>query len=98
MEVVLMPKVVKLYKQSKGGLKHNAGPYNPITRKEVKSAGSLREAYLNRGLPQDLESRQAKIYARLVEHPTPPVERIPKKKEEPFLTRVGKKYRLTTER
>ena len=77
-----------------------------MTKKEVKGVGSLREAYLRRGFKGD-DSRQDKIFARLVEHPTPPVVAKPKRKEKPLLQRVGeslispktkKGLRLTTER
>jgi len=101
-----MPKVVKMLQKSKGSLKHNAGPYSAVTKKEVKSAGSLREAYLRRPIGEP-ESRSAKIFERLMEHPTPPVEKIPRKKKKPYLQRVGeslissktkKGLKLTTER
>jgi hypothetical protein len=44
-----MPKVIKLYNKSKGSLKHNQGPINPITKKEVSQAGgNLETAYRKR--------------------------------------------------
>jgi len=91
-----MPKVVRMYEKSKGALKHNQGPLGP-TRKEVKEAGSLREAYLRRPIGGP-ESRSGKIFDRLMTHPTPEVKALPKKKKEPLLTKIGKKYRVTPER
>jgi len=40
-----MPRVVKMYEESKGNLVHNQGPISPITRKKVKAAGSLKKYY-----------------------------------------------------
>ena len=103
-----MPKVVKLYKQSKGGLKYNAGPYNPITKKEVKSAGSLEQTYRNRANAGS--DRAGKVMTRMAEVGYPsemPVKEMPKTKKKPYLQRVGeslispetkKGLKLTTER
>jgi len=101
-----MPKVVKMYEKSKGSLAHNQGPSKGPTRKEVKEAGSLREAYLQRPVGEP-ESRSAKIFERLMTHPTPEVKALPKKKKKPLLQRVGEGLvspktkeglKLTTER
>jgi len=60
-----MPKVVKMLQKSKGSLKHNAGPYSPITKKEVKSAGSLEKVYRSRS---DAGSgRAGKVMTRMAE-------------------------------
>lgn len=64
-----MPKVVKLLKKSKGGLKHNQGPERPFSRREVEKAGSLEEAYRKRaaygeGFAMDVVSRLDKAAGR----------------------------------
>ena len=101
-----MPRVVKMYEKSKGSLKHNQGPSRGPTRKEVEEAGSLREAYLRRPVGGP-ESRSYKIFERLMEHPTPEVETVPKPKSKPLLQRIGENLidpeikeglKLTTER
>jgi len=102
-----MPKVVRMYEKSKGALKHNQGPSKGPTRKEVEAAGgSLREAYLRRPVGEP-GSRSARIFTRLMEHPTPEVKALPKKKKKPLLQRVGEGLvspkakeglKLTTER
>lgn len=92
-----MPKVVRMYEKSKKSLAHNQGPSRGPTRKEVEEAGSLREAYLRRPIGEP-GGRSARIFERLMEHPTPPIITKTKKKKKPLLTRIGEKYRLTTER
>jgi len=110
MEIVLMPKVVGLYKKSKGSLKYNAGPYNPITRKEVKGAGSLEKAYMGRS--NKGEPFSTKVVNRMADVGFPsdlPVKEIskPKAKKTPFLQKIGEGLispkvkeglKLTTER
>jgi len=90
-----MPRVVKMYEKSKASLVHNQGPSRPITRREVKKAGSLEKVYMER--EKAGEPFATKVVNRMaspeVGFPSDlPIEAIPKKKKKPLLQRYGEKF------
>jgi len=99
-----MPKIVKMFENSKGKLKHNAGPLDPITKEEVKASGSLHQVYKNRS---SYDPFAADVVGRIKKHPIPSPKAIIPKKKKPLLTRVGEQMvsdktkrglKVTTER
>ena len=96
-----MPKVVKMLQKSKGSLKHNAGPYSPITKREVKSAGSLEKVYRSREKAK--EPFASKVVARMADvgfSSDLPITEVKgtKKKPKPPISDVGKDAMSAIER
>ena len=96
-----MPKVVRMMQKSKNSLKHNAGPFNPITRKEVKSAGSLEKVYMDREKAK--EPFASKVVARMADvgfSSDLPITEVKgtKKKPKPPISDVGKDAMSAIER